>query len=480
MVFSSMVFLCVFLPVTLSVYLVCPEKFRNWVALSASLVFYSWGAPQFVWVLVLSSFMDYQCSMRFVPSFGVKTTKITKRNIMIAALGANIVVLAYFKYMNFFASQVFSLMDMMGWPHVEWMAVALPIGISFFTFQKISYLVDVYRGRVAPAASFSTYLLYVSFFPQLIAGPIVRYHDIAHQLAKRQVDAESVLQGFWRFSVGLGKKVLIANTLGEVADHAFSHDLGPLSASAAWLGAICYSFQIYFDFSGYSDMAIGLGRMLGFKFLENFNCPYIARNFTEFWGRWHISLSNWMKSYLYIPLGGNRCGPVRRVVNLWIVFLISGFWHGAAWNFLIWGAYHGFFLSMDKLMGKQNSWIPSAIKIFMTFILITIGWVFFRHENMSQSVAYLCQMVTMGTHSSGSLDQWVRPHHWMILGIAGCLSFAPALMGGRTKAEWQIFGNDAFGAYKLAARSMATAGLLVASFAVLAATNFNPFIYFRF
>jgi len=415
---------------------------------------------------------------KIVPS---NTNANSRRLFMIFAVAANIIVFGYFKYMNFFVGQAFWLADVFGIPHGEWESIVLPIGISFFTFQKLSYLIDVYRGGVAPARAFHNYLLYVSLFPQLIAGPIVRYHDIAKQLVKRNFTTEIFLQGFWRFSLGLSKKVIIANVLGKIADNAFAMESAKLSTSAAWMGAFCYSFQIYFDFSGYSDMAIGLGRMLGFEFLENFNLPYISASFSEFWHRWHISLSNWMKEYLYIPLGGNRCSPFRNVANLWIVFILSGMWHGASWNFIVWGAYHGVFLSLDKFTVNIRKKIPRILLIPWTFVLVTFGWVCFRAETISDAYAYLRRMFALGGHgSSGQIGEWMHTQEWLVLGMGIIFSFAPAFIKPMQISDWNITENTYSGLIMIAMRSFLTAALLAICFMSLVTSDFNPFIYFRF
>jgi alginate O-acetyltransferase complex protein AlgI len=389
MVFSSSLFLFQFLPIFLAIYYLCPNRYRNLIALGASVWFYSWGAPRFIFLLLASSLADFIIAPNLQPSSeGSGNQK--RRRFLAAGLIINLGVLFYFKYANFFIAEITPLLEVLGMTGFHWTNIALPIGISFFTFQKISYLMDVYRGTSKPSKSFINYFLYVSLFPQLIAGPIIRYHDVARQLTDRQHTSSRMLSGIWRFCLGLGKKVLIANALGEVADHAFALDQGGPSTGFAWLGILCYTFQIYFDFSGYSDMAIGLGRMLGFEYLENFNAPYIARNFTEFWKRWHISLSNWMREYLYFPLGGNKHGPVRTTFNLWLVFLLSGIWHGASWNFLVWGAFHGFFLSLDKIRRSIGikPW-PTFIAVPTTFILIMLGWVFFRAETLAQALSFI-------------------------------------------------------------------------------------------
>jgi len=478
MVFSSREFLFIFLPVLLLLYSIVPARWRNGVALAGSLFFYAWGAPRFVFVLCGSSLIDYVLSRRIA----VAGTRTVRRRTLAAAVTVNLAVFLYAKYANFFVGEANRALTAFGADPVSWTEIVLPIGISFFTFQKLSYLIDVYRGIVAPARSFATYLLYVSLFPQLIAGPIVRYHDVNRQLAERTLSTDKMLDGIWRFCTGLAKKVLVANVLGEVADRAFGLEIARLTAPQAWIGVLCYSFQIYFDFSGYSDMAIGLGRMLGFRFLENFNRPYTARTFTEFWRRWHISLSNWMREYLYIPLGGNRCGRARTYLNLWIVFVLSGFWHGAAWNFVVWGAYHGFFLCLDKLTGfSRRRSMPAWIGIPLTFSLVTVGWVFFRAADLAHAGDYLGRMFLV---SAPAADAGIM--HWgsfcdlrasTLLFVAAVLSFGPALFKPPAALRERIAPD---GLIPLLARYGTAMLLLAVSAAALAAGQFNPFIYFRF
>ncbi|MDD5521450.1 MAG: MBOAT family protein [Kiritimatiellae bacterium] len=476
MVFSSFVFLFIFLPVFLVVYYLTPAKYRNYTALVGSCVFYAWGAPRFLFVLALMCLLNYLMGGAI---FRTKKTDVSRRRRLLAVtLCLNLCLLFYFKYANFFVAEVNILFAKAGFRTLKWTEVLLPIGISFFTFHMISYLVDVYRGIVQPANRFVDYFLYIIFFPQLIAGPIIRYHDIADQIRNREFVSARFISGVLRFCAGLGKKVLIANVLGEVADNSFAMKTGDLSLSLAWVGVLCYSFQIYFDFSGYSDMAIGLGRMLGFQFLENFNFPYIARNFTEFWRRWHISLSNFMREYLYVPLGGNRVARWRMFLNLWIVFLLSGFWHGASWNFIVWGAYHGFFLSLDKLV--PSAWInrvPRFVAAPFNFVIIMFSWVFFRADNLNHAVDYIYRMLGAGTVTSSS-GPLMNSHSMFILGIAILAVFVPALPGieswlsgeegRRQKTSWLIL------------QFACAAVLFFLAASSLAVSGFNPFIYFRF
>ncbi len=445
--------------------------------LCASLFFYSWGAPKFVFVVVISALSDYVLSRRISPK---KANKNRRNGYLVLALAVNLSLLLYFKYMNFFVEQFSHLLKYFGGEPGNWVYVALPIGISFFTFQKMSYLIDVYRGVTPSAKSYWHYLLYVLLFPQLIAGPIVRYHDIADQLAERNHSSEKILQGMWRFALGLAKKVFIANEMGRIADLAFDGSASGMSGADAWLGAACYTFQIYFDFSGYSDMAIGLGLMFGFRFLENFNHPYISKNITEFWRRWHISLSNWMREYLYIPLGGNQVGRGRRVVNLWTVFLVTGFWHGATWSFVIWGMYHGLLLSLDKISGRVKQVIPSFFSLPATFVLVLIGWVFFRAENIGSAIQYLSQMTgAHGWSGNSILSQEFTPQTIGAICIAVVYSFSPAFSAeGKGYAQTSV--NEGSSLYSLLGKTALTIAFLSLSMMLLVTSDFNPFIYFRF
>ena len=339
MVFSSMVFLCVFLPVVFGLHLILPGmRAKNILLVIASLVFYAYGEPIYVIVLILSAFGNYLFARL------IAALPQNKKWIMTAAVILNIGLLIFFKYLGFLADSLYAVTGL----SVSVPDIKMPIGISFFTFQALSYVIDVYRGTVEAQKNYGKVLLYISYFPQLIAGPIVKYHDVELEINNRKQTVDETSKGIRRFVAGLSKKVLIANTMGMVADNIFNASAGLLSGAGAWIGAFSYMLPIYFDFSGYSDMALGLGRMFGFHFKENFDYPYVSSSIREFWRRWHISLSGWFREYLYIPLGGNRKGKFRTVVNKMIVFLVTGIWHGASLNFLFWGAYHGFFLMLEE------------------------------------------------------------------------------------------------------------------------------------
>ncbi len=361
MLFSSPVFLFGFLPLLLVFYFLCPKSLRNVLLLLASLWFYAWGEPSLVVLMLISTAMNYGLGCWV----DVTRERPASKWILAFAVALNLSFLVYYKYAGFLIDSLNSLLAFVGTPSLGRPEVTLPIGISFYTFQAMSYVIDVYRGQAQAERNPINVALYIALFPQLIAGPIVRYTDVAAQIKVRSIDRDSFAYGIQRFIVGLGKKMLIANSAASVADAAFEIPDNQLSLAVAWLGILCYTVQIYFDFSGYSDMAIGLGRMFGFKFLENFNYPYIAKSVTDFWRRWHISLSTWYRDYLYIPLGGNRCAPWRVSLNLMIVFVLCGLWHGASWNFAIWGIYHGSFLMLERGRLGRNRFDLAALSPFL-------------------------------------------------------------------------------------------------------------------
>lgn len=472
MVFSSSLFLLYFLPVFLLFYYFADVKYKNYVALAASLFFYAWGAPTFIFIVVASIIADF---------YAVKimhTSQGRKKKLLVAfSIALNIGLLLYFKYANFFVENFNLVIENMGGKPSEWAKVALPIGISFFSFQKMTYAVDVYRKVHVPLKKISDFALYILMFPQLIAGPIVRFNEIADQLEDRR-DNENIdnrLTGFFRFALGLGKKVLIANVLGEYADSVFAMQPDGLTTATAWMGVIAYAFQIYYDFAGYSDMAIGLGRMIGFDFLENFNNPYISQNISEFWRRWHISLGRWMRDYLYIPLGGNKVSVKRLYFNLWLVFIISGFWHGAAWNFVVWGAFHGFFLIADRLfLLKFYKFIGKYPSIVLTFVITLVGWVLFRAESLGYAVEYTGRMFSF----TGGPAFYISQKVWIMLIIGAFFGFWAAA-GSIEKWQDKLFGKKK----KLSTLIYMTAAsvvLFVLSLAAITSSGFNPFIYFRF
>ncbi len=473
MVFSSALFLFIFLPVVLILYYLVPERWRNLLLLIASLLFYSWGEPRFIFILLVSITLDYLLALIMNRGEGQR-----RKFWLVIALLLNIGLLIYFKYANFFIENVQHLYEKWGLTPFAWHQVALPIGISFVTFQKISYLVDVYRGDHEPQSRWDNLALYILMFPQLVAGPIVRYKEIAGQLTDRssQEHVENRLNGLLRFFIGLSKKVLIADVLAQQVDLIFATTPSALAAGTAWLGILAYTMQIYFDFSGYSDMALGLGQMFGFRFPENFNFPYLSQNFTEFWKRWHITLGAWMKDYLYIPLGGNRRGRMRTYLNLVIVFLLSGLWHGAAWTFVVWGLYHGLFLVLDKFglktLTDKIGRIPS---ILVTFLFVMMGWVIFRSDSLTYAGQYLTRLWTFQPFNDGIP---IDTRFWVTLAAALLFAFSgifPKIADrvnqfytiSRTNSAWIGLTLGMILLYILNGSSILASGL-------------NPFIYFRF
>lgn len=471
MVFSSIVFIFYFLPVVLLVYYLAPDKAKNVVLLIASLVFYAWGAPDFFPIFIASMICNFLITNKM---HNIEAPK-GRKGWLAVSMVLNISLLAYFKYMNFFVDNVNALLQLTNHAAIQFTRVALPVGISFFTFQSISYTIDVYRKVSEPLRRWYDYMLYISLFPQLIAGPIIRYNTIADQLVSRSIPMEDRVGGFMRFTVGLGKKVLIANTLAVFADEVFAMDFGSMSSGTAWLGILAYTFQIYFDFSGYSDMAIGIGRMLGFRFGENFNVPYISQSISEFWRRWHITLGGFMKEYLYIPLGGNRVSRGRTYFNLWVVFLISGLWHGASWNFVLWGVFHGTFLILDRLFMldilKKMGRIPS---ILLTFLVVVLGWVVFRAETVGDAWHFYQALFAFRQGATAA----VAPQFLLFLLLAVFFSFSPVSRLG-DKCMGALYSETHSKGVTIA---LFTVSMLLFFLSVgnLAVTDFNPFIYFRF
>ncbi len=474
MVFSSIVFLLYFLPAFLIVYYLSPPKFKNIVILLFSIFFYSWGAPKFIFVILATTFLDFH----LVAWMSQSESRLRRRALLTLSVSINLGLLFYFKYSNFFIENLNSVLALAGLREVCWTKLVLPIGISFYTFETITYVVDVYRRVHKPLTKFWDYQLYIILFPKLIAGPIVRYHDLADQITDRTANEtiDNRLTGFYRFVIGLAKKVLIANQMGLLADSVFSHSFTGLSSSTAWIGILAYTFQIYFDFSGYSDMAIGLGRMIGFKFPENFNNPYISGSITEFWRRWHITLGSWMRNYLYIPLGGNKVNTKRRLYfNLWLVFLFSGLWHGASWSFVLWGAYHGTFLVLERIfLLNVYEQLGRFLRTLITFFIVVIGWVFFRVENISQAFIFLKRMFAFDFSVSRS---W-SIEFFTFLVIAILFSFFAYSKRGQVLQD-KIFSNE-YSLRRHMAMFIITVVLFTLSVSSITSFGFNPFIYFRF
>ena len=483
MVFSSTIFLIYFLPFFLITYWLTPQRFRNITALFWSVLFYAWGAPKFIFVLFCSIVVDFFLAKKIYQS-----EIFLKKKYLLISMVLNVGLLLYFKYSNFFIENANVLLENLGLTGVHWTNLALPIGISFFTFQKISYIVDIFRGKNTPLKKISDLALYIILFPQLIAGPIVRYSEIKDQLQNRiaNENIDNRLNGFFRFSIGLAKKMLIANQMSILADTIFNIPAGILTMGQAWLGSLAYAFQIYFDFSGYSDMAIGLGLMMGFRFPENFNAPYISQSIYEFWRRWHITLSNWMRDYLYIPIGGNRVkSTVRLYFNLWVVFLISGFWHGAAWTFIAWGIFHGAFLILDRLfLLRFYKMIGKPLSIIITFIITLVGWVIFRAETFPQAMSYIVIMFDFGnmnlaiSTTRGTYDWFIEQRFIIIFGVASFFSFLPTI-NFIEKNMNSFFGTQGEKDF-IFIKSILAIILLYICITEVISTGINPFIYYRF
>jgi alginate O-acetyltransferase complex protein AlgI len=475
MLFSSLTFLFAFLPLCLVLYYLAPPKARNSVLLAASILFYAWGEGPYSVVMGVSIALNWGAGL------GLHALAKGRRRtaFMAAVVTANLLLLATFKYANFTVQSLNALMDL---SHVGFRfaldPVHLPIGISFFTFHGLSYVVDVYRGNEEPERSPLRAALYISLFPQLVAGPIIRYVDIAQKIRDRQTDVASFVSGIERFAVGLGKKVLVANTLAQAADRCFSLKPDQLSTASAWVGLCAYTLQIYFDFSGYSDMAIGLARMFGFDFKENFRYPYVARSVTDFWRRWHISLSTWFRDYVYIPLGGNRTGPFRMYFNLWTVFLLCGLWHGSSWNFVIWGALHGALLVLERIaLKKFLDRLPGAFGVLAhayTLLMVMLAWVFFRADSLEDSGSVLKALIGLN-HNSGGLPQDLFNLKLTTAFLIGVLASTPVI-------PWFAGRSPHTSGHALI--RMGTAAFVLLTFWLsvfsLAAGTHNPFIYFRF
>jgi alginate O-acetyltransferase complex protein AlgI len=484
MLFTEPLFLFIFLPALLGLYFCAPRGARNFLLLAASLLFYAWGERTYVAILLFSIVLNYVGGLMIsrAPAGGRR-----RRLLLVASLAGNLLLLMTFKYAGFLTANVNALLHLLGLRGLPLPHLRLPIGISFFTFMGMSYLIDIYRRQLKAERNLNTFALYITLFPHLIAGPIVRYSDIAKELKERFVSRPEFAEGIRRFIIGFGKKMLIANTVAFPADSIFNAPVEQLTTSAAWLGVVCYTLQIYFDFSGYSDMAIGLARMFGFHFPENFNYPYIADSITNFWRRWHISLSTWFRDYLFFPLGVR--GPRWRIyLNLLIVFFLCGLWHGASWTFVVWGLFHGIFLVIERL--GLSAWLqrrPRALRHIYTLLVVMVAWVFFRADTLTHALRYLRAMVGFASSSAGqnyNPAMFLNNELWLalFLGVLGSMPLLPRLR------EWQErVVQDA----RSSLRALLESGvwlfdfamlvlIFVASAALSAAGTYNPFIYFRF
>lgn len=464
MVFSSMVFLWIFLPITIITYYLVQERYRNILLFGASLVFYAWGEPIYILLMLASILVNWWLGL-MMERFGR-----VRHLIFVSDVLFNVGLLGYYKYSNFFIGLLNQLLKI----EIPMKEIELPIGISFFTFQILSYIIDLYRGQYKAQRSIINVALYISFFPQLIAGPIVKYKDINEQLQSRVVSTEKFVEGIRRFCYGLGKKVIIANTLAITVDYVYALDTQELAGWLVWIASIFYTLQIYYDFSGYSDMAIGLGKMFGFEFQENFLYPYTSFSIQDFWRRWHISLSSWFREYIYIPLGGNRRGKARTYLNLTIVFFVTGLWHGAGWTFILWGLYHGFFSILERFgLGKFFEKNKILGRIY-TFLVVNFGWVLFRADTIQQALCFGKRMVQPWKYnSSGVVWQLLLDSKTIFLaGIAVIGSGLLQIVGKKMRIDKKWKNSYAEMLYCIC--------ILVLCIALLASNTYNPFIYFRF
>lgn len=468
MLFSSMTFLFVFMPLVMAVYFLSKKEIRNYVLLIASIIFYAWGEPRYLAIMIITILVNYAGAILLDKHYS------SRQRLWIVSLTIvlDLSFLFYFKYFNFVVDNINGVLA----TDFQLLDVIMPIGISFYTFQAMSYLIDVYRREVPTQKDVYKLALYIVLFPQLVAGPIVKYHDVCEQIDNRTIEFKNVIIGFKRFITGLAKKVLIANTLAEVVDKIFAQAPENLTTGVSWLGAVAYCLQLYYDFSGYSDMAIGLGLMFGFRFLENFNYPYISKSITEFWRRWHISLATWFKLYLYIPLGGNRKGAVRTYWNLFAVFLVTGIWHGAAWSYVAWGIWNGIFIVIERFFGldkdKNDRWYVSAAKHVYAFFAIVWGMIIFRAESLSYAYEYICRMLHIDvTKHLPDYDYGVN-NKFAIMLIVGLICAMPVCRNLiYIKYEHKV------------QRTLVNIWLFLLFFwstISLAASTYNPFIYFRF
>ena len=468
MLFSSMTFVFMFLPIVCATYLLARKELQNYILLIASILFYAWGEPRYLAIMILTILVNYIGANYISRSHNAMHRKL----LLIATIVVDLSFLFYFKYFNFVMDNINQIFH----TQINFIDVVMPIGISFYTFQALSYVVDVYRNEVKAQRDIYKLALYITLFPQLVAGPIVKYHDVDEQISDRTVTFDKVAYGVKRFIVGLAKKMLIANTLGAVADKIFTQPVENFDALTAWIGAIAYTLQLYYDFSGYSDMAIGLGAIFGFKFLENFNYPYISKSITEFWRRWHISLSTWFKEYLYIPLGGNRVSKRRNLFNLFVVFLATGVWHGASWNFIFWGLWHGAFIIFEKITGwhkKEGGLKINIAQHIYTMFAFVIGWVMFRADNMAYAWDYLKNMFGLiSEHKITYKLPYYIDNIEIITFVVAILCAMPIFRGMlEVKYERKILRTII---------NIWLIVLFVLSASSIAASTYNPFIYFRF
>ncbi|WP_302625690.1 MBOAT family protein [uncultured Eubacterium sp.] len=470
MVFSSAIFLFLFLPIVFILYYILPKKLRNTIMFLASLLFYAWGEPIYIFIMLFSTVFDYENGRLIEKCRKQEKEKICKV-ILILSIVVNLGLLMFFKYTDFFVGNINGLFGL----SIDSLGLALPIGISFYTFQTLSYTIDVYRGVVQTQQNMINFGMYVSMFPQLIAGPIVRYSDIKNQVDSRDENVDEIAAGIRRFIMGLAKKIIIANQIGILWDEIES--MTSFSTSLAWIGAIAFTLQIYFDFSGYSDMAIGLGHMFGFTIPENFKHPYESRSITEFWRKWHITLGTWFREYIYIPLGGNRNGVKKQVINLFIVWFLTGFWHGAGWNFILWGVYYFILLMLEKLflLKWMERW-PQLLRHIYTLLFVVIGWVIFACTDLNVMCSVLKAMFGLGEGIAGGMSEYYMISYGVLFIIAAILATSvPMRIVRRLFLKLNLNNN-----VKLIIKNCLCVFVLIVSIAFLVGDSYNPFLYFRF
>lgn len=473
MLFSSLIFLFVFLPLLLAVYFLAPKRFRNGILLFFSLIFFAWGGVSYSLLLILSILVNFLCVVQ------IRKSNRLKKKWLIGGLIFNIALIVIFKYLNFFIGNLNGIGQFFSsdFDAIPALKIIMPLGISFFTFQQMSFLWDIYRNPPKEKIKLTESALYISLFPQLIAGPIVRYNDIILEIRNRVESLSLFESGIRRFCIGLFKKIIFANTCGAIADEIMLSEISELSVASAWLGIIAYSLQIYYDFSGYSDMAIGLGRMFGFNINENFNFPYISRSIKEFWRRWHISLSTWFRDYVYIPLGGSRKGSVRTYVNLLIVFLLTGFWHGATWSFIFWGIFHGVFLMLERAgLDKVLNRLPKFVAWMYTMLVVMIAWVYFKIESFTDASEYIGALFGFNKDTTISFYGYIDLEKVIIL-LSGIVFSVPILNWLRSVKSIRSSENTFI---VRTASSIVILALFLIAVTYINSGSYNPFIYSRF
>ena len=481
MVFSSILFLCLFMPVVFGLYYLCPAKCRNSILLISSLIFYAWGEPRYILIMIFSTVFDYT-NGRLIEYYRAKNSIKMQKAVLVVSVVGNLGILCFFKYTDFLIKSINGLFD----TQFSILGIALPIGISFYTFQTMSYTIDVYKGRVEAQHNILDFGMYVCMFPQLIAGPIVRYEHVSKEIHNRKLSSEDIASGIQLFIIGLGKKVILANQIGALWDSISAMNTSKLSVAGAWLGAVAYTFQIYFDFSGYSDMAIGMGKMLGFNFPKNFDYPYISKSITEFWRRWHITLGQWFREYVYIPLGGNRRGLERQIFNLLIVWALTGLWHGAGWNFVIWGLYFFVILMIEKLfLLEKFEKLPKVFSHIYALVLIVVGWVIFACDDFGKLENYLKALIGVGVPIINDMAVYdLYTHIPLLIILIAASTMLPVklckIIKEKLMCKYNVLAGGIGEQLFFWCKGIYCIIILLISIALLVSGTYNPFLYFRF